>query len=247
MNSSFSVKSFVMHSGERFCLLVNKNNGMPLFYPNLYVTTQVRNRSLSFSAMQSELGAIAVLLKFMGERGDDIEIRFRQLKFFEVFELDAIRDFCQISFKKRTMNADSHGIFNLAELQEADEKVSSQTCYVRLSFISNYIKWLAEIILGANLEKNVAQRISKMTTELKARRPVSKGRNNGLVEKGLNEAQLEMLFELFSSKSIKYKSLKSLILPQNCVLEVKNTIALMSFWREVLVLIFVIKLVRFPV
>ena len=205
MNSNFSVKSFVMNNGERYCLLVNKNNYMPLFYPNLYVTTQVRNRSLSlslsFSAMQSAIGAIAVLLKLMTERGDDIEIWFRQLKLFEVFELDAIRDFCQISFKERTTNHDLHGMFNLAELQEADKKVSSQTCYLRMSHISNYIKWLAEIILGANLEKNVAQRISKMTTELKARRPVSKGGNNGLVEKGLNKTQLEMLFELFRPDS----------------------------------------------
>jgi len=32
-------KSFIMESGERYCLLVER--GMPLYYPNLYVTTQI--------------------------------------------------------------------------------------------------------------------------------------------------------------------------------------------------------------
>ena len=51
-----SIKSFVMNSGERYCLLVDHDTGLPLYNPNLYVTTQVRNRSLSYSAMESALG-----------------------------------------------------------------------------------------------------------------------------------------------------------------------------------------------
>jgi len=46
-----AVKTFVMESGERYCLLIDKNNGLPLFYPNLFLTTQVRNRSLSYSSI----------------------------------------------------------------------------------------------------------------------------------------------------------------------------------------------------
>ena len=60
-----SMKSFVMESGERYCLLVDRDSGLPLYYPNLFVTTQVRNRSLSFSAMESALGGIAALLRFI--------------------------------------------------------------------------------------------------------------------------------------------------------------------------------------
>lgn len=49
----FTTKNFTMESGERHCQLVDSVSGEVLFYPNLFVTTQIRNRSLSLSAMQA--------------------------------------------------------------------------------------------------------------------------------------------------------------------------------------------------
>ena len=49
------VKAFVMGSGERYCLLFDAQTRHPLYYPNLYVTTQVRNNSLSLAAMETAL------------------------------------------------------------------------------------------------------------------------------------------------------------------------------------------------
>lgn len=201
MFSNVLLKSFVMSEGERYCLLVEKSTGLPLFFPNLFVTTQVRNRSLSLSAMQSALSGIAVLLKFMFERHEDIEDRFKQKQFLEINELDAIKDFCQIKFSNRVIKKDSSGVFALSELREFDEKVSSQTEYVRLTVVSHYVKWLAELLSGEAWDKNVALRISKMAKGLLERRPLKKNRNNGLVEKGLDEKQLEILFELFRPES----------------------------------------------
>lgn len=201
MFSNVLLKSFVMTEGERYCLLVEKSTGLPLYFPTLFVTTQVRNRSLSLSAMQSALSGIAVLLKFMFERHEDIEDRFKQKQFLEINELDAIKDFCQIKFSNRVIKTDSSGVFALSELREFDEKVSSQTEYVRLTVVSHYVKWLAELLSGEAWDKNVALRISKMAKGLLERRPVKKNRNNGLVEKGLDEKQLEILFELFRPES----------------------------------------------
>lgn len=201
MQSNVQMKSFVMSGGERYCLLVEKHSGLPLYYPNLYVTAKVRNRSLSYSAMESALGGIAVLLRFMSERNDDLEARFKQNQFFEIHELDAIRDYCQNKFSVRTKSAGSQAIFTLVELQEADEKVSSQTAYVRLTVISHYVKWLAELLSGEGRDKSVALRIGKMAKGIEARRPSKRNRNDGLVEKGLDENQLEMLFELFRPDS----------------------------------------------
>ena len=142
------MKSFVMAEGERYCLLVEKSTDLPLYFPNLFVTTQVRNRSLSSSAMQSVLSGIAVLLKFMFERNEDIEDRFKQKQFLEINELDAIKDFCQIKFSNRVIKTDLSSVFTLAEMREFDEKVSTQTEYVRLTVVSHYVKWLAELLIG---------------------------------------------------------------------------------------------------
>jgi hypothetical protein len=46
------IKSWVMASGERYCFLADTETGLPEFHPLLYVTTQIRNRALSYSAME---------------------------------------------------------------------------------------------------------------------------------------------------------------------------------------------------
>jgi len=62
-----AIKTFVMNSGERYCLLVDVPSSIPLYYPNLFITTQIRNRSLSYSAMEASLGGISVLMRFLDE------------------------------------------------------------------------------------------------------------------------------------------------------------------------------------
>lgn len=202
MPENFFMKSFVMDDGERYCLLVDKASGIPLYYSNLFVTTQVRNASLSYSSMEAALGGISVILKFMIERNDNLESRFQQRRFFEVHELDALRDYCQIKFSLRTISEDKNEVFTLAELRACDETVSSSTEYVRLTVISNYVKWLAELLTGESRDRTTALNINKMVKGLESRRPTRRNSNNGLVEKGLDEKQLVIVFELFRPESL---------------------------------------------
>ena len=190
-----------MESGERYCLLVDDRCGLPLFYPNLFITTQVRNRSLSYSSMEATLSGLSVMLRYMEERGEKIEERFQKSEFFKEHELDAIKDFCQIKFRAQTTKEDNNGMFTLSELREFDEKVSSQTEYVRLTVIAQYIKWLAELLLDTSKDRLVVIHINKMEKGLKARRPVKKNRNTEGDEKGLDEKQLALVFELFRPDS----------------------------------------------
>jgi hypothetical protein len=46
--------------------------------------------------MESALSGIYVLVRFMKERNEIIEDKFRSGDFININELDAIRDFCQI-------------------------------------------------------------------------------------------------------------------------------------------------------
>lgn len=201
MPENFFMKSFIKGDGERYCLLVDQASGTPLYYPNLFVTTQVRNKSLSYSSMEAALGGVSVLLKFMIESKDNLESRFQQRRFFEVHEMDALRDFCQIKFSTRTISKDKNSVFSLAELRESDETISSSTEYVRLTVISNYVRWLAELLTGESRDRATALRINKMVKGLESRRPIRRGSNNGLVEKGLDEKQLAIIFELFRPES----------------------------------------------
>ncbi len=191
-----------MVSGERYCLLVNAHSGLPLFSPNLFITTQSRNRSLSYSSMESTLSGISVLLRFMQERGENIETRFQKGEFFKEYELDALRDFCQIKFRSQRTKEESNGLLNISGLRDFDEKVSSQTEYVRLTVIAQYTKWLAEQqFVGSSKDRLTVLQIGKMEKGLKSRRPVKKNRNAVRDEKGLDEEQIALVFELFRPAS----------------------------------------------
>ncbi|EAU3032230.1 site-specific integrase, partial [Salmonella enterica] len=46
---SYQIKKFVMSNGERGCLVLDKETQLPVYYQNLYLTTNVRNRSATAS------------------------------------------------------------------------------------------------------------------------------------------------------------------------------------------------------
>jgi integrase len=123
--------------------------------------------------------------------------RFLSGHFFQENDPDALRDFCQIKFRTRTTIDTSDVLFTISEIQDFDEKVSSQTEYVRLTVIAHYIKWLAEQLISINKDRFTVLQIGKMEKGLKARRPVKKKRNQDSIEKSLDKNQIDLIFELF--------------------------------------------------
>ena len=178
MSNSFRTTSFSMSSGERYCLVIDRVTELPIYYPNLFITTQLRNKSDSFSTMLSAANNIAILLRFLEDRNINLEERILGRDLFETYELDDLRDFTQQRFSK-----------------VADEGVvSSITHYMRLTTIAQYISWYANhlIKLPSTVE---ARQIKRVETQIKSRRPVKRGRNRDQ-DRSLDEVQLEALFEI---------------------------------------------------
>ncbi|MHB1664809.1 MAG: tyrosine-type recombinase/integrase [bacterium] len=199
MKSNYSIKSFIMSNGERYCLLVDL--GVPLFYPNLYMTTQVRNRSLSYSAMETSLTGISILLEFMRERNQLINERFKKGLFLDLNEIDALRDHCQLMIRTKTNPHNSKIFLSKKYFKEQNRMVSSRTEYHRLTVIAHYVEWLAVYLSENNHTAEQRKLIEKMVRAIKSRRPLRKSRNQELSDKGLSEKQLELLFELFRPES----------------------------------------------
>lgn len=178
MSDSFRTTSFSMSSGERYCLVIDRVTELPIYHPNLFITTQLRNKSDSFSTMLSAANNIAILLRFLEDRNINLEERILGRDLFETYELDDLRDFTQQRFSK-----------------VADEGVvSSITHYMRLTTIAQYISWYANhlIKLPSTVE---ARQIKRVETQIKSRRPVKRGRNRDQ-DRSLDEVQLEALFEI---------------------------------------------------
>lgn len=186
-----------MQTGERYCLLIEKSTGMPLYHPNLYVTTQVRNRSNSVASMEAALSGINVLLSFCDEHQVDLVSRFVKREFFAVHELDAIRDYCQQSFTRQTedLYRDVVPINSKSKLRPS-RKTGLASEYVRLTHIAKYTEWLATILLTGEIDRKTALDIAKMKKGFESRRPSSKGRNQVGREQGLSREQEMVLLEL---------------------------------------------------
>lgn len=194
---NYRIKGFVMQGGERYCLLVDRETGMPLYYPNLYVTTQVRNRSNSVAAMESALSGINVLLSFCDERQIDLADRFQKREFFLTHELDAIRDYCQQSFTKRAADVrlDVTSINSNVRPKPA-RKTGLANEYMRLTHIAKYVEWLATVLVTGEIERKTTLDIARMKKGFESRRPTRKGRNQLGREKGLTREQEAVLLDV---------------------------------------------------
>ncbi|WP_180125235.1 site-specific integrase [Rhodoferax sp. BLA1] len=186
-----------MQSGERYCLLIDKATGMPLFYPNLFVTTQVRNHSKSVAMMEAALSGINVLQSFCDERGIDLTDRFLKREFFLHGEMDAIRDYCQQDFgKRRTDSLEKVRSITSRVKQKPTRKIGLTSEYKRLTHIAKYAAWLATILLERTGDRKTSQDIADMKKGFESRRPSNKGRNQVGREKGLTHEQEVALLDI---------------------------------------------------
>lgn len=100
MEKNYRVTTFVMDSGERYCMVVDRASGLPMYYPTLFLTTQIRNREDAFSTMLAAANNLVMLLRFVESRDIDLEQRFLTKDFFKPHELDDLRDFAQCKQRK---------------------------------------------------------------------------------------------------------------------------------------------------
>ncbi|MCC5812490.1 MAG: site-specific integrase [Ectothiorhodospiraceae bacterium] len=195
MDAAYGVSRFIMDSGERYCLVVDRSTGLPLYYPNLYLTTQLRNRSVAFATIEANASHLVVFLRFLDRRGIHLESRFLSKRFFAGFELDAIRDFTQRKAYKLSTTSVRGSVSSLGGLEESTDTVRTGTQYARLTAIASYLGWLGKHLLDDS-EQDVGKKIDAMCGQIKARRPVKRGRDFGRGDRSLSDEQLDILFEV---------------------------------------------------
>ncbi|EBP3014137.1 site-specific integrase, partial [Salmonella enterica] len=174
--------TFIVSSGERFCLVLDKKTGVPLFHPTLYITTQVRNQSDSISTVELVAGAISLFCNFLFDRNIDIEERLRTGKNLAIHEIDALRDYCERKVRLRKSLP--------YDIQKA-RLVNSATRHFRLTHIASYLSWLGERL---NLKQS---NTSEMVERIKQRRPKIKRRSRRYKQyRSLDEKQIASLLEI---------------------------------------------------
>lgn len=191
----------VFQDGERYPLLVT-NQGIPLWYPTLYVTSQLRNASKAPNTITANLAVIRQLLTWCHEEGINLEKRFMLREFLSSQEIESM---CRFLKTKNLTSIPKRDVISLARHKEQvrvknkrSSKVSSSTQYIRLTYVSDYLNWLAyRVVESSNrhLDANVVAQIKKMMTTIRVRRPKKRGEVNSR-RKGLATPYREKLLAL---------------------------------------------------
>lgn len=190
MEKNYRVTTFVMDSGERYCMVVDRASGLPMYYPTLFLTTQIRNKGNAFSTTLAAANNLVLLLRFLESRDINLEQRFLTKDFFKPHELDDLRDFAQRKQGRMPSKAFSNPWLD----DELVNIVDNGTQHSRLTTFANYLRWYAMHILKMP-ELDVVEQIKTMATQIKVRRPSKKSRNSTLQDRSLSDVQLDVLFE----------------------------------------------------
>lgn len=196
MEKNYRVTTFVMDSGERYCMVVDRASGLPMYYPTLFLTTQIRNKGNAFSTTLAAANNLVLLLRFLESRDINLEQRFLTKDFFKPHELDDLRDFAQ----RKRGRMPSKALSNPWLDDELTNIVDNGTQHSRLTTFANYLRWYAMHILKMP-ELDVVEQINAMAEQIKTRRPSKQGRNGDLQDKSLSDVQLDALFELIQPGS----------------------------------------------
>ena len=195
---SHRVLHYKRQSGERFCKLLNNETGLPLFYPNIYAISQVRNRGLSFSSLEAAVSSIQVAYDWFDDRDINLEERILKKSFLTISEMDALKDRCQ---RKKTP-PESKCLSPLIKTHNAKAHlVSSALEHSRLSHIANYIEWLSDVLLGNGINTDIRASINKCCSGIRERRPPISNQGMFLEDAGLTSELIEEILKIIHPES----------------------------------------------
>lgn len=190
--------------GERFPMLI-ENSGLPNWFATLFITTQARNASKAPNTLLAMLSAVRGLLTWADSRAIFLEGRLANRQFLGEAEIESLRAFSQ---SRCVSAAPGNGriavISRRAEgaragLHKADARVSTATHYIRLTYMADYLDWLAVRLLereAQDVHGETLERIRTMTRGLRLRRPQKIAPSRLSARKGLSPGAQERLLEL---------------------------------------------------
>jgi len=158
-----SVRRFQGESGERFSILVD-DTGMPLYYPALYVTAEMRGASLSINTINNALSALKAMHAWQDYYGHDLESRFKRSELLLAHEIHSLRDFMQIPLEHMWSREKK-----VVSIKGGQTRVAKDNQYNRMTIIAEYVGFLAGKLCPATATS--AKDIKALVAQIKANRP----------------------------------------------------------------------------
>ena len=153
--------------------------------------------------MLAMLAAIRTLLAWAESHQISLEKHFGELQVLRESQLESLRAYAQA--RQLCQNACTNKAFvslrgaerARASLQHTEARISSGTHYIRLTYMADYLDWLAVQVLesmAVDIQGKALDRIRMMTHSLRSRRPQKIAPSRLSARKGLSrESQLALL------------------------------------------------------
>lgn len=188
--NKIKISKFLLDTGERYCIIIDKENGIPLYYPNLFLTTQLRNRGYSISTVESKAVNLSLFYRFLKHKNIDIETYISSGKYLSRNDIENL-----INFLSKSSDLKKHNFNNHLYL-------SKKTLCHRLDSIVIYLSWLAEELLQLNSSgyKDKLARTIKYIKELKPRYRSKKSEEHN-EDKALSDNIVDLIMETIDCQS----------------------------------------------
>ncbi|WP_292980070.1 hypothetical protein [Nitrosomonas sp.] len=96
MPNRYVVKTLMLSNGERLPVLIDQEDGMPLFAPTVYSVTEVRARNRAYNTIDQLLRHLMAFHIFLDQRGIDLDARLIQGRVLDLGEIDDLVRVCRM-------------------------------------------------------------------------------------------------------------------------------------------------------
>ncbi|WP_028629269.1 tyrosine-type recombinase/integrase [Metapseudomonas resinovorans] len=177
-----SIRRFSGSDGERISVLVDAS-GMPLYYPTLYATWNLRQRGLAANSIFNALNAIKVLFAWEADVGISLESLFSQGELLGEERVRDLSDFLQLALSPA--NRDK----KVVPISRRPKTVGTSSHYFRLTVVADYVGFLAKRLYPASRGD---RDIKLMVAAIRANRPGKPNKSESdRDERYLDEAVVE--------------------------------------------------------
>lgn len=166
----------VMPGGERVPMLQDEQ-GLPLFYPTLFATSQLRNAGAAVNTIRNKLAHLVVLLRWEQKQGRDLIAEFARGVLLSIADVVSLRDFAKLDMRGYETGPDvsKRGDCDFLESRvgasDAQPAVGGQHHYNRLSAMADYLEFMAHVVTQHRNEAQTARDIERMATAIRKHRP----------------------------------------------------------------------------
>jgi integrase len=210
-NRLFAVQTAVLESGERLPILKQLDTGEPVYEPLLYSLTELRGANLASNTLLQALRSVMLLLLVLRELKVDLQDRLRKGQFLTLAEVEAVSKGASLALEEiddgdadgpvAAPNVTSLEAVRMRARRRPLHEVQPGTKAIRLHYIREYLKWLANASLlragprGDTFERLQAAR-DLVDSALLERTPGRTKRNTEDERQGVSNEVLVRLLEV---------------------------------------------------